>query len=741
MGSFPGLAVEVTASLLGFYLAGISIVLSTSYHNVSSDVRELVLGTPRVKIYLATVGMAIGAGLTLVLLQSTGFPYGYITTGVFTLVVIASGWAFIKLAYGAFGLFNPATLSDEPLSELFRSLKRLDSRRLRGDEKFLREASQNADRSLRILAELVSLTSDRVSVDRGQLAAMVRRLFWRVQYYSQRKHVLPPSSTWFLQEASYPRWVEANQSEVSISLNNSVPLNPRWEPSVDWFEKRSAELAASAIAACVEANDMASTLTISREVANTAYTLARCNRIEEALTLSKIVRDRCWNIRVRNEASVALAGEPALALSSILLGWEQAISDLPKEINTAVTDTKWDSRKTVTVRIRGPRRVWQSAQILLGQVKAEREVQGQRSAPDWSLKLGLATNAILSIRETAKELPTHLIDFLVRAPRPSAEASAMAEFQALQTLEKAQFVADSIPAKVDGLEALRSGNEPQTVNELEVLTDSIRTCRSRILHRISETIAELKPTNNRSEPDLFGQGLFTLIHHTEEAIATGNVALIEQVFPNVLEASFKLQQHLVVTYQEPTYQPTPGTFDPTVDALELSGLAMAYAAIRNDESDAPIAKAWIERIGSLPQPATAAKSILDFLDHVDGGYPFGITPRDFARTEWETKLTNKIVDAGYAKPESFFIDEPQEWNAPWLIRLLDVHTSMPSIMLKPRAMFAAEVIGPLSEEPEETLRKRRSLGQYFERRDFEERQDSKRKTTENEPQDTEVPSA
>ena len=738
MASFPGLAVEVTASLLGFYLAGVSIVLSTSYHNVSSDVRELVLGTPRVKIYLATVGMAIGGGITLVLLQSGGFSYGYVTIGTYTMVVIASGWAFRQLAYGAFSLFNPAALSDEPLSELFRSLKRLDSRRLKGDEKFLREASRNTDRSLRILAEIVSLTSDRVSVDRGQLAGMVRRLFWGLQYYAQVKHVLPTTSTWFLQEASYPRWVEAGQSEVSISLNNSVPLNPRWVPSVDWFEKRSAELAASAIEACAEANDTASTLTISREVANTAYTLARRHRIEEALTLSKIVRDRCWNIQVKNEASVALAGEPALTLSSILLGWKQAISDLPDWINTAVTDTKWDSRKTVTVRIQGPRRVWESAQILLRQVKAEREVQGQRSAPDWSLKLGLATSAILSIRETAKELPTHLNDFLVRAPKPSPEAAAMAEFQALQTLEKAYLVADSIPAAVNGLEALRSGNEPQHIGEIEALNARIGTCRSRILQRISTTIAELKPTNSSSEPDLFGQGLFTMVHHTEEAIETGNVELVEQVFPNVLKASFKLQEYLVATYQEPTYQTTSAIFDPTVDVLELSGLAMAYAAVRNDATDAPITKAWIERIESLPEPATAAKSILDFLDQVDGVFSYGISPRNVARTEWEMKLTNRIVEVGYAAPESFPLEKQPEWNAPKLVKLLDVHTGPRSMMVKPRALFAAEVIGPLSQEPEETLRERPSLRRYIEKRDFEAGKDSQKQSVENEPHDTEV---
>ena len=72
LGAFPALAVQVSASLLGFYLASVSIVLGTSYHDVSADVRALVLGNARTRLYLASMGMAIGAGLTLVLLQSFG---------------------------------------------------------------------------------------------------------------------------------------------------------------------------------------------------------------------------------------------------------------------------------------------------------------------------------------------------------------------------------------------------------------------------------------------------------------------------------------------------------------------------------------------------------------------------------------------------------------------------------------------------------------------------------------------
>ena len=48
-GTFPTLAVQVSASLLGFYLASVSIVLGMTYHDVSAEVRTLVIGSPRTR--------------------------------------------------------------------------------------------------------------------------------------------------------------------------------------------------------------------------------------------------------------------------------------------------------------------------------------------------------------------------------------------------------------------------------------------------------------------------------------------------------------------------------------------------------------------------------------------------------------------------------------------------------------------------------------------------------------------
>ena len=712
LDAFPTLAVQVSASLLGFYLASVSIVLGQSYSNVSTDVRDLVLGSRRVRLHLKLVGVAIGAGLTLVLLQTLGVSYGYFAVAGYGLLVIFGGWAFVQLAFGAFNLFNPVALGEEPLLALYRAIKRLGSRGLSSNEAVLRVASQEASSALFLLAELIDLTSLRVSGDRKRLARMAEQLLILVQIYAQRKHLMAPTSEWFIREPVYPKWVETNHSETIIALKNSTPLQPRWEPSTNWLEKRSAELVSAALEACVLANDRDSVLRITNQVAATTHVLAKRYRIEDAVAFSAIVKDRCRSIEVENPAAAAVTATPPLFLASLLLGWEEAITGWPDEIRAVVNDTKWDSKATKNVQIRGSDRVWKTAQQLLREVKAEREIQGRRATPDWYLQFALANVCILSLREFAKELPKLLDTFLKPSTaKLSPEVSALTGSQALQALTKAQLIIDALPQAAESLEVLRMGNDRQETKEFEELNGLVRIYRAGVLQSTAEALKQLSPNHTKSEPDLFGESIFTLIHYMEEAIASGDAGLVKEIFPRVLFASLVLQDHVLSTYQPPSYQVNSSILDPTIDILELSGLATIYATLRGDQSDASIRQAWINQIKSFPKPEQLAKLILDRLDIYS---PLGISPRDIARTEWIMRLTNKIVEAGYAVPQfdPSSKDRPV-WIAPPLIKMLGVTERIRSIFLKPRSIFAAEVIGPLSGEAEDALKKRRSLRYYY----------------------------
>ncbi len=260
--AFPTLAVQVLATLLGIYLASVGIVLGTSYHNVSADIRELILGTARARLYLSSIGLAIGGGLSLVFLHTIGFSYGYLSISAYVILLCFSGWAFWILSSSVFNLFNPISLSREPIRMLHKAINRIKTESQTGNETTLGIESEEANRSLRILSELIELTSKRTSIDKPQLAYTVEMLLILLRHYASRKHLLTPTSTWFPQVAVYPKWVETDWSEISIALRTSSPVQPRPDPDVYWLEKRSAELASAAIEACVIADDRDSALRI-----------------------------------------------------------------------------------------------------------------------------------------------------------------------------------------------------------------------------------------------------------------------------------------------------------------------------------------------------------------------------------------------------------------------------------------------------------------------------------------------
>ena len=735
LGAFPTLAVQVTASLLGFYLASVGIVLGTSYRDVSNDVRDLVLRSSRTRFYLRAIGMTIGGGLGLVLLHNLGVSFGYATVGVYALLVAFSGWAFFRLAFGAFRLFHPITLRDEALLVLSQAIKRLDSKNLLGDEGALQAAAREANKALRILAELMDATSKRVQVDQDGLVSVVVGLLTRVRSYAQRKRLLVPTSTWFPQETVYPKWIEKDYSETSIALQTSTPLNASMEPTTDWLERRSAELASAALETCVGKDNRDAALRITREVGVTARTLAAYGRLDDAIVFAGIVRDRCLAITSENDAALAVAAEPPLLLSDLLLGWRYAIASWPEEVRDTVAATKWGRAKARAVEIHGPTRVWTTAQHLLREVGAEHEIQGRRATPDWYLRFALADEFIRSLREFADQLPKLLDDFLKPAlAQPSPAVKAMAGSQALQALAKAQSLIDAIPQVIKELDGLRIGHDPQPTEDFEGLTGCVQANRSHVLAGIAEAITELQPERSPSEPDLFGEALFTLVHHTEQAIAKGDVEdveLVRKVFPKILCATLRLKEYMFATYKPPTYEYNTAIVDPVTDLLELSGLAMIYAVLRDGRTDDLVRQAWVDYVKSSVKPEDAAKHVLSMLDLSESSFSLGISPR---RISWQTRLAGQIVEA-YPRPEYVPFGSQPVWTAPKLIKMLGVSTSMSNLSIDPRAIFAADVIGPLSGESEESLRARPGLRRYYESRDFHIESDTSDETGEDENPD------
>ena len=717
LAAFPVLAVQVLATFLGFYLAAVSIVLGQSYHDVSAAVRNLILQNRETRLYLGSIGLSIGVGLALVVVRSVDLlPYGYATIGFYVILVLYSGWSVFKLTAGAFDLSNPVALAAEPLQTVYRSISRLDATGLLGDEAVRQAAARRADAALKVLAELIRLTKERESTDRDRLAARLEDLLLEVMFYAGRKHKLGPTSGWFLPEPTYPRWIEAHHSETSLALRTSTPLQGRMEPARDWFEKRSAELVAQAIEACVATGDTDAALRMTRAAALAARTLARHYRVEDALAFYEVIRDHCREIESKNETSQAIASEPPLILTDMLVGWNEAIATWPAEVVETVARTDWDRRSTSVVEVRGPARVWTAAQQMLKEIHAEHDVEGRRVTPDWHLESALAGECILALRELADQAPGQFDNYvrhLQRTPSPP-EARLAIGLELLQSLAKANVFAETAAHSIDDLRQLCRGYEPDDTPEVHKLANRIDRSRSSILELMGQALVESRPKDDRSKPDYFGHAWFTLVHHVQEAIASGDTETVRRIFDSVFRATFTMYDHVRATYTEPTYHFAPAHVDSVIDLLEVSGLAIIYEALRNDQSAAAVRAVWQDWLTDPEHGKTHAEIILTIVDYRHGS----LIGTGIRRTEWSMRLATDVVDAGYARPEDIPFEEPPDWQAPLLIKMLGVWRSMPNVSLDPYVLFAGEVIGPLSNESDATLRTRQGLVPYYEEREF-----------------------
>ncbi len=715
---FPTLAVQVSASLLGFYLASVSIVLGRSYSDVSASVRELVLGNARSRAYLTVIGAAIGAGLILILVRSLGLSFGYISISVYALLVLLAGWAFGRLAFGAFDLFNPGLLSREPLSILNQAISQLRKENSIVQESALPGGAERAYRSLTILAELIDLTRGRNSTDRNSLAQVVELLLTLVSVYSSRKHLIPLSSSWFLPEAYYPKWVEADSSVMALRLQTSTSLPPRYEPGLNWLESRSGELVAAVLETSIVENDRDMVVRIGNVIGATTRNLARNYRLDEAILMAEIIRNRCSKVRAENEALVVAATLPPLILTSILLGWRDAVSAWPEEIKRSVGSATFDGTLQGGMVLRGPLRVWRATQRLNEEIRAEHGLHGRRVTPDWYLEYALAGECILAVREFADRLPEILANLTGQNTLSSSgELLASGSLHALETTAKARDTVISNGEAVRLLETLRRGHDLEATDELDVVTERVAAHQTELLRSIAVAIDDLNPSRNTTEPDRFGHAFFVLIHHTERAVATGDVSLVTDIFPHLLNATMRLFEYLRSTYIPPTYRLNSTIVDPIVDLLEISGLAMIYGEIRNDESTERVKEAWDRYFGAFPDATQPAKSLLDLLDVGEEGLSLGLTPRSSARAEWERSLISEVRSSGYARPAHNPLGGTPNWSAPPLIKMLGVSEDMPYLSFRPRSCFAVWYLGPLSGESEEQLRSREALRRYFQARD------------------------
>ena len=247
--------------------------------------------------------------------------------------------------------------------------------------------------------------------------------------------------------------------------------------------------------------------------------------------------------------------------------------------------------------------------------------------------------------------------------------------------------------------------------ELDGIGNRIRGSRSQVLKHMADAIIALQPEAEPSTPDFFGGAWFTLVHHMERALREREDAVVRDVFPKLLLATHNFQVHMVTTYQPPSHQAAEtwaATVDKMAEAIELSGLALIYDGLHGGRLAEPIGEAWTSLDAASKEPHGFVRGALDQLD-----YHTLALSSSMRISQWRISLSKAIVAAGYARPQYGSFDPSPHQDAPRLIGMLNVDEAH-DLRIAPGAVFAGEVLGPLSEEGDENLAERPGLRRYYE---------------------------
>lgn len=716
MGEFPKLAAEVTASLLGLYLAAVSIVVGTVYQDVSAEIRSLVLGGATTRLRLWLMGTALGAALFLVLLESVSIPFGTISLGAFALLLAFAAYAFIQLAFGSLNLLDPLALVSEPLAQLARSLSRLD-RLEKAHDALRRREAQGIQYRLHLLSQIVKESQMRSAISTSKLTTLARDVANAVVLYSYQRHRIPTNSGWHLPAASYPRWVESDNSSTDLAIHVGVPLQGKEEPDLFWLEAELGGLMAEVLAATVKAADRDAALTVLSLAGNSGAQVAALRYPDAADVYCRAVARMCREVPTDGKAGRAVQGEAPMLLMSRLLGWGQGIEQWPREIQESASET---THGAIVGPMHGPRRVLQAVTDLRTQLEAEIMIEGKCISPAWYLRAALADSAILAIREYCRDLPKAVREHSSlsgSADLPATNTVALCT-QSIQLLEKAQLTVDRMASAVPQLEQFRGENAPVETPEFDAARIELSTIRTQVFRQLAAQLPQLEPSSDRSTPDWFGDAHYRCLHECADAIAMGDVGSVRGLFPAIMLASLRLDTYVRTTYTAPTYQVNSAVLDPLLDLLEISGLALIYGEVRRDTTANPITESWNRFLTDQADTQMLASAYLDLLDLSRPGVGLGLSPRSITRTAWEMRLSRDMIDRGLVRPRHSPFSEPQDWQAPEIAQLLNMSEDYPTSSIDPRVLFAARVLAPASGESDADLRRRPELRQYYEQLDF-----------------------
>lgn len=665
--SFPsmlGTIAQVTATLIGLYFAAVVVVASTTYSNVSQNIRGFIAREKIGNRYIQFV--AFVAALCLLQLGASifGFTAGVLNAIIIVLLATIAVVGFLPLGIRLFQFYDPAALLENYVfPDLSRTIgQMMNSGPFKNSGALQSHYSQMAARLLDTAGEILAqMKSDRrhASLLRaGQLALGMMR------QYHQAKSSIPHDSMWFQRTPRHPRWFEIGESQASIAIMTGTGPQHTLEVDRNWFEQRCIGLVRECAGVFVDEKDHEKLYSLCASLARRVADASGELRFDEALRLHRCLGD----VFVRtipamsdaNLQSVAPSENYLLALADIYgssyIGLVIEFAKALEKLTVAEIDAFSSDLRNGTM---GPQplvvnlhEVGSEAKDLQRGFRMEREIAGSVQSPQWYASQRISLSVRRELKETLSTLVTEY-DTTFLAPlkqkfdKPAHLMPAQLLARALEAEKKVRTCVQWAKSAEERLRSLdRISDLPTPKIEWQELTERIDKAEDAVLVALGVQGLALTEFASRYDiPDFFGHAYFVLAEECVDSLLESNHVRFAKLFPIYVTLAWSVLNKFRADWLDPSV-PRRAAFycDIIIDVMNVSGAAAVLAEISEPDSWVFVQTLWDHNIAAQSDTKAWLKALVASSDYRES--MFAITPRSTIQTDWEQRVARKLRDHG-----------------------------------------------------------------------------------------------
>ena len=651
---------SISGIFLGLYFTAISVVASSVFARVPSNLRELLLkekvGNQYIKI------LAILTSVCIILLGYRAFGgYPGIFTSLFVVILGCFGiFCFVVLGLRAFFFFDPTRLGDAIFYELNNNIRLSTIRGFRwADPNFQSHYQKLAAKNISTLGTLIKLCTEEPQLQKQPLSSILQKSIYFLMSYAEQRSFIPSDSRWYALMPRYKSWFFYDSSALTIALQTKTSIQPEMVPNPYWLEDDVIEILSPAFEKALQKENLEvvyetlNSLNVYLEKlgANLEFKKGR----EIISQLSKPIEEY-YNthtfIDIKDgpkDIELALFDAYGLTIMSLALGFFKLIrnsnmQDILKKIDVI----KWLGNKNIYENGIAPP-VLPRIEYIQKRLKFEKRVENKIISPNWYIRQLIIMRYLELFQETVNELLSSVEDFFISKSdsfisKKSFILAAHHSQRGLKMCNKIRAHFPSLKKLIEEFEKIRVNKDlPWPQWDWNQIKDRIDKYHDKLVENVAKCIPTLSLVEHKENfPDLFGQTYNTVCQDCYESMLLKNPKKFKNLFPLLFVGS--LVAHEKLRKKVKGWPPETGlaiSLEPLLDIMELSGYAKLYSELFDISEIWDVCKTtWDKYFDSHDQPGNGLRFLIELYKYRKS--LFQIFPRDILRTNWQINFNNKL---------------------------------------------------------------------------------------------------